>query len=133
MNETEQLYFVRQGDILAIKIDLNLDELTKSEPRNGVNTLVHGEVTGNTHGCLAAETALYAWDKAKRDELEEKNPLLKGFDNFFFENLIVAILHVEQPTKIRHEEHDPIALEPGVYLITRQREGDELNPRIVVD
>lgn len=42
-------------------------------------------------------------------------------------------LQVHTPTRIVHEEHAPIALEPGVYKVWQQREYSPREIRTVVD
>lgn len=122
----------RQGDIYIWRIDLPTEGLKKRKSPDGVNRLVYGEVTGNTHGCLAAETTVYDWDQERWNELLERNPQFKDADNFF-PQLIVGVLVAKTESSIRHDEHFVIPIAEGTYLVTRQREGDELNPRIVVD
>lgn len=50
-----------------------------------------------------------------------------------FRNAASLWLKVTTPTRIIHEEHAPIALEPGVYRVWQQREYTPQEIRTVVD
>ena len=50
-----------------------------------------------------------------------------------FRNAASLWLRVSAPTRIIHEEHAPIPLEPGVYRVWQQREYSPREIRTVVD
>ena len=89
----------RQGDILLVKVDVGqlTDKFKEVLSDNGRIVLAYGETTGHAHALPASTSTLYAW---------EDNRLLK----------------VIGKTAVKHEEHAPIALLPGVYRVIRQRE-----------
>lgn len=84
----------RQGDVLI--------QLVAALPEGGVRmrelVLAYGEVTGHSHRVEAPDCAELWW---VRDAL---------------------YLRVLAPTRIVHEEHRPIPVEPGVYRVWQQRE-----------
>ena len=88
----------RQGDILIIPITKAPKKLTPVTPEHGRLILARGEATGHHHSVDARCATL---------NLDEGG---------------VMFLDVEELTEVRHQEHDPIALEPGQYKVVRQRE-----------
>jgi hypothetical protein len=90
----------RQGDVLIQRVKTIPDELKRQTPTDGRIILAHGEATGHHHS-VDADCA----DWWKRD----------GDDS-------VQFVTVHKPTAVVHQEHNPIALSPGRYLVTRQVE-----------
>jgi hypothetical protein len=92
----------RQGDVLLIKRPatdaLVFRDVARASPENGRVILAHGEATGHTHSVDGAAATLHELTPEKR------------------------YLEVWAPTELTHEEHAPIALEPGLYRVVRQRE-----------
>src|SRR5262249_48855533 len=84
----------RQGDVLI--------QAVAALPEGGVRrrelVLAYGEVTGHSHRVETPDCAELWWMR----------------DNLY--------LRVLAPTRIVHEEHQPIPLEPGVYRVWQQRE-----------
>lgn len=97
----------RQGDVLLVKV-AKLPEGCEKERYKERIVLAYGEVTGHAHA-ISPAAASY----------------------FIYEN--TNYLQVDQPTNLVHEEHDAIAVEPGIYKVVRQREYDPLRDRIVKD
>jgi hypothetical protein len=96
MNET-RIY--RQGDVLLIEATLpdgEAHEIARAD--DGRLVLAYGEATGHHHA-IAEPDAL----------------LLQGADG-------TRYLWVDAPVQLRHEEHRPIPLQPGVFKIVIQRE-----------
>jgi hypothetical protein len=90
----------RHGDVLIQEVEAlpeHARQLTDSAP-----VLAYGEVTGHSHPIEAPE-AVEMWVVATG----------LGADRF---------VRVLEPTRIVHEEHQPIPLEPGVYRFWQQRE-----------
>lgn len=89
----------RQGDFLLERVDgaLPADAVLQPPDPEGV-VLGRGERAGHTHRVVGADAALYA---------------ARGGERF---------LVVSGEAVLRHEEHNPIRLVPGVYKVTRQRE-----------
>lgn len=88
----------RHGDVLI--------QAVAALPEGGVRrpgaVLAYGEVTGHSHRVETPENAELWW-------VEE---VPKGS----------LYLRVLAPTRIVHEEHRPIPLEPGIYRVWQQRE-----------
>jgi hypothetical protein len=96
----------RQGDILLIKVSELPPKLKKRED----GTIVLGEATGHKHFL------------EKGDVYESEMPEL-------------LYLQTHEPTRIIHEDHNPIPIsEPGIYEIRRKREYTNRDmTRLVVD
>src|SRR5215467_2979861 len=83
----------RQGDLLFVQQDTR--PATPLTARPG-NVIVEGEATGHAHR-LQSGTILEAPDGT-------------------------LYLDITQTTQVVHEEHRPITLDPGLWLVVRQRE-----------
>ena len=101
--------FYRHGDVLLKRIE--------SLPNRGltkVNTkiLAEGEVTGHHHRLLSQTAQVF------RDDASQQKYLL-----------------LEEPAQLVHEEHKPITIEEGTYLVIQEREFDPLTgiTRIVAE
>src|SRR5262245_42367283 len=92
----------RQGDILLIAISGLPERLVAVEPADGRIVLAYGEATGHAHAIGAHRAALFREDGS-----------LPGGSMF---------LRLTEAAELRHEEHAPIALPPGLYRVVRQRE-----------
>lgn len=103
----------RQGDVVIVRLTGAVPETDGDIPREGGRViLAHGEVTGHAHAITEKKVKLRA---------------IKGIPEWM---LLVA----KEPCVIRHEEHAPIALDPGVYKVRRfQREYDPEADRRVED
>jgi len=99
----------RQGDVLIIPITKIPKKLIPVAPEQGRLVLAHGEVTGHHHSVPASAGTL---------SLNEGG---------------VMFLTIDQLTEVRHQEHAPIALEPGSYKVVRQREYSPEEIRNVTD
>lgn len=84
----------RQGDVLFTAI--SQDELPPDLTEQKSNVIVDGEVTGHAHRLVDGRILVGA--------------------------LGAMYLEVVRATRVVHEEHNPITLEPGTYKVTRQRE-----------
>lgn len=90
---------VRQGDVLVTRVD-SLPEKLSERPRDeGRVILAYGEVTGHCHQVADPGAAA----------------LLDAPDGETY-------LRVDRLSELVHDEHGAIALEPGNYKVTRQRE-----------
>lgn len=98
-----QMY--RQGDILLTRVDgAPFDAVIEgriqgvvAEPERGRLILARGEVTGHHHSVA-----------------EPDAELIEAAEGVF--------LRIMAPTTLDHQEHASIALAPGTYRVTRQRE-----------
>jgi uncharacterized membrane protein (UPF0182 family) len=89
----------RQGDVLLIKVTPRSSaRATPVPPVDGRVILAYGEQTGHAHAIDAALAELF-------DEHQGQ-----------------LYLRVTRPGSLGHEEHAPIALEPGWYQVVHQRE-----------
>ncbi|HLV98243.1 MAG TPA: hypothetical protein VKT82_06145 [Ktedonobacterales bacterium] len=94
----------RQGDLLFVRQDARPATTLAARPSK---VIVAGEATGHAHR-LQAGTVLEAPDGA-------------------------LYLDVTHTTQVVHEEHGPITLEPGLWLVVRQREYSPEAIRTVLD
>ena len=97
-----------QGDILIERVD---DALAEAKVISSVNdgslVVAEGEATGHHHRLLGSIT-LYRDDAMAREVPQ---------------GLYVGHVQVDSRTaRLEHEEHAPIALERGTYLVRRQRQ-----------
>lgn len=99
----------RQGDVLLVRVDELPKERKDITPGDRI-VLAYGEVTGHAHAIHEPRSKARLWDA--------------GAERF---------LQVIQQTTLRHEEHDPITLEPGIYKVVRQREYDPKRDKWVTD
>jgi hypothetical protein len=105
---------VRQGDVLLIPagedaITADHQQVARSE---GALILAYGEATGHAHAILDEHVALLRAD---------------GVHD--------AVLVARKRCILMHEEHAPIPIAHGIYIVRRQREytGDEEEFAIVAD
>ena len=108
----------RQGDVLIRKlsgkaglVDLRArKDLKEVKPDRGKTVLAYGEVTGHAHAFDSIQAKLF-------EGMQEKNK---------------CYLLIETPAELQHfnintgdlsdSDHAPIAFEPGLYEVIRQRE-----------
>lgn len=107
----------RQGDVLLERIaeaGTPVGKTLVAVPRDkGRVVLAYGEVTGHAHAI--GQPRVYHYRASEGG----------GGD---------TVLKVEEPATLQHEEHATIALPPGLYRVTRQREwSDEDEIRYVAD
>lgn len=86
----------RHGDVLVARVE----SIPASAELVAGLTLARGEATGHTH--RIAET-------------DGRAHLLRHGAELFLEIM-------EQPATLVHDEHGPIALDPGLYRVWKQRE-----------
>jgi len=111
------VFQVRQGDVLIERVDAEVPAGATEVKTDGRVVLAYGEVTGHAHAIYPEAGVLPArlWDA--------------GAERF---------LQVMERTAIKHEEHGPITLEPGVYRVSKfgagtQREYSPEEIRSVAD
>lgn len=106
--------YYRQGDIAIIPISQDEDHAARHgnavAPDKGRIILAYGEVTGHAHALPVGDVELYETADAA--------------DRF---------LRVVRATTLTHEEHAPISLPEGDYIVRRQREYEPEAPRWVAD
>jgi len=110
MKRMKTQYMARQGDVLIERINTRPDGLKLVAREHGRVVLAHGEVTGHAHSIGDAHAELWRDDAG------------------------VTVLEVRDAVAaLTHDEHATIALQPGYYRVTRQREYHEEAPRNVAD
>lgn len=104
---------MRQGDVLLVRVEALPEGLTDITPKKGRVVLQHGEATGHAHAFYDRGVQVFARDaKAVRPEY----------------------LRVVKTAYLKHEEHSPATLPPGLYQLPTQVEHtDDDEPRVVED
>jgi hypothetical protein len=103
---------LRQGDVLLIPCTPGKTDLTgaKQVPADaGRVILARGEATGHHHSVASRVAALWVLANGMR------------------------LLQVREATRLDHQEHAPIDLPVGDWLVKRQREYTPESPRQVAD
>lgn len=110
----EQAIF-RQGDVLLVAVAA-IPEGAKDVTTDGRIVLAEGEMTGHAHAVYEPITKDRPRGKARMWDA--------GAERF---------LQVVEKTALKHEEHAPVELPPGVYRIQHQREYSPEEVRRVAD
>jgi hypothetical protein len=98
----------RQGDVLIVEGNKAAGEKIEQEGRV---VLAYGEVTGHAHAFYDKGASLYQGAQPKTRHLK-----------------------LVKTVALRHEEHSPIEIPPGIYDLPVQTEwSDDLEPRRVAD
>lgn len=123
----------RQGDVAILRVNaLPGGKLTARSREQGRVVLAHGEVTGHAHAI--ADKMVIQYEATNPTEAANKLLADVGLTVELSEHNAPTFLAVEEPATVEHEEHSPIALEPGSYVVLRQREwSDADEPRQVAD
>lgn len=101
MNNKNNKTHYRQGDVLVERIDSFPNKLKPVAREAGRVILAHGEATGHAHAISDKHASLFRTD----------------------EHPGVTFLEISQAmAQLVHDEHTTIALAPGNYRVTRQRE-----------
>ena len=98
---------VRQGDVLLVQVDKLPDERVDEDSAAARHVLAEGEATGHAHVLEGTDVRRVVLSRSRRWA-----PSLHW-------TYIVVGAH---GATLRHEEHLPIAIEPGTYEVRRQRE-----------
>lgn len=117
----EQMIY-RQGDVLVIRVDERPAgewEPVERAPQGVV--LAYGEVTGHAHAIKSRAAKLYR-RKVTQAMRDEATVLVAD-----------ALLEAAAPIVLRHEEHGPIHLDAGRYVVRQQIEYAPAALRTVVD
>lgn len=102
---------IRDYDGLIVKIDDLPPDLHDITPKNGPVVLQYGEMTGHKHAFYDRGVQVFARDaKAARPEY----------------------LRVVKTALLKHEEHSPATLPPGLYRLPTQVEHSDAEEPIVV-
>jgi hypothetical protein len=104
----------RQGDVYLVKLtdkemlELSGKTLEEIKPEDGKCVLAYGEVTGHSHYVPSSDAVMFEYNEE-------------------------TYLKVTTPTQLRHQEHDPIALDIGIYKRIQQVEYTPERIRNVMD
>ena len=118
----------QQGDVVMFKVD---DDYFKSNTRSGDSNVVKyhgkqpthaimafGEVTGHTHQINMANM------------LKEAGVSLHmGYNRKAGQDAPQGFQVLNVPVVLTHEEHDPLELPPGKYIVHRVKEFDHISGR----
>lgn len=126
----------RQGDVLIIRKEgkaTDREKLREVPREEGRVVLAHGEVTGHAHAITERGCHLFV-DEDNRLTGEDAMGIITRLGGGAV-GLPEAdrLLAADEPIVIRHEEHNPIELPAGEYIIRRQREYDPEALRAVED
>lgn len=98
---------VRQGDVLLVRIGEAAEVSAAAQPL----VLREGEATGHKHQFMAESRVSFLGREPGRKQLA-----------------------VGAPSALRHEEHSPTTVLPGIYDLPHQVEWTDANePRVVAD
>lgn len=117
----------RQGDVLIVPIKAAplAEDLGKVLKEGKRLVLAHGEATGHAHAIYPERDVADAVHKnpnpATLRELRNLGRYVELADGFPRDGMF---LEARERCYVRHEEHDPIALAPGNYLVIHQHEHD---------
>ncbi|MDE2106337.1 MAG: hypothetical protein KGL39_54460 [Patescibacteria group bacterium] len=100
----------RQGDVLIERIDKIPKTATKQKKAVQI-ILAHGEVTGHHHVLNLKDPADW-WKEGEIAPTLEKPSVMAG-------EIFVSL---KAAAEVTHDEHSVVALPPGIYRVTRQRE-----------
>lgn len=90
---------LQQGDTLYKKIEFLPDGIKEVKRKNGAIIIAEGEATGHAHRIFDVEAMFFEKD-----------------GKFYLKN--------EKSVTVKHEEHNPITIDPGIWEIGQVREKD---------
>ena len=125
--------FVRQGDVLIVRVHALPATITPRPTDAGRVVLAYGEVTGHLHQVVGKHVIHYD----APDAVTAAKLLLAdaGLTVEVGDANAPSFLTVEEETAtVQHDEHAAIPLAPGRYIVLRQTEwSDALEPIQVAD
>lgn len=95
--------YVQQGDCIVIPVSSAVEGRRTSDSQTEAKILAFGELTGHTHRIVDPENACSVY---------------KILDKLYVETL--------KPVTLRHEEHAPIVIAPGLHEVRIVVEADHL-------
>lgn len=113
---------IRQGDLLLVRVATPPANLERKATKDGKCTIGYGEVSNHSH---VLENAVWLVG----EEVTENDLRQFALGNATFPVFVVA----EEATCLIHEEHLPIAIDAGTYMVIRQREYSPSAIRSVID
>lgn len=125
---SESVKVVRHGDVILVRLDSAPSGLEFSDvpADNGRTVLAYGEVTGHSHALKASEATLVKTKHSPKVSSWLKG-IVKNVGNV--ESCIAAngneiefLNVVKNGAVLDHQEHPPVALDEGCYLVIHQQE-----------
>lgn len=111
----------RQGDVFLVRLPKShpLTPAGLLEPKSERTILAEGEVTGHAHALPADHVELHEidWHAFSAEFGPDETAKAKAANT--------RLLRVLKPTDLTHEEHNPIHLDPGDYMVSIQLAFDE--------
>src|SRR4051812_2503449 len=92
---------LRQGDVLLVPVKAVPKQVEPVRRDDGRVVLAEGEATGHAHTLQGSAVELVRAQRSRR---------------------LYLVVEGDVPAALVHEEHDPIAVAPGLYEVRRQRE-----------
>ena len=123
----------RQGDVLIARVERLPANVKRIPTRGGRIILVEGESTGHHHSVPSSGTKLLEPTDYNDAEFLK---IMKAAG--FTDPATSGARFIEvtgENAELTHQEHDAIALPPGLYAVARQREytGADMAPMPVAD
>ena len=118
----------QQGDVVMFKVD---DDYFNSNTRSGKDNVVEYHGKQPTHGIMAfGEVTGHKHQVNMKDMIEEAGVTLSmGYNGKAGIDVPEGFAVIDAPVTITHEEHDPIELPPGYYMVRIVREFDHIAGR----
>jgi hypothetical protein len=110
----------RQGDVAIVRVGDLPPNITPRKRDRGRVVLAYGEITGHAHAIT--DKAVVQFDAPNATEAARQLLASVGLTVEISEHNQPSFLDVPEGATIEHEEHTAIALDPGKYVIIRQRE-----------
>lgn len=120
----------RQGDVLILRVNALPADATKRSRDNGRVVLAYGEVTGHAHSIT--EKDVVQFDARNATDAARQLLASVGLTVEVSEHNAPSFLDVPTGAEVKHEEHGTIVLEPGQYVVLRQREWSDADEPIQV-
>lgn len=128
---------IRQGDVLLIPVAKLPDGCTEVPHDKGRIVLAYGEVTGHAHAIADhvpdIEIAINRELASKLAQDAIKRAAKSAKASLFLAPSGERFLVVKEAVSLRHEEHSPHALLPGIYHLPTQVEYTPAELRKVAD
>ena len=118
----------QQGDVVMFKVD---EKYYKEHTRNNKESKVGYSGGEDTHAIVAfGEVTGHKHQVNMKDMAEEAGVTLSmGYNRQAGVDVPEGFAVIDAPVTITHEEHDPIELPPGYYMVRIVREFDHIAGR----
>jgi hypothetical protein len=118
---------IRHGDVILVKVgNLPGTEMKEVAPDNGRTVLAYGEVTGHSHALpnQNAKLSKTAYNSAVKNVLASKLKEVSHAESCIKANGdSVEFLSVGKGgARLSHDEHPPVVVDEGCYVVIHQQE-----------